>query len=485
MKGFNNDHNPVRIASNVKTVEFEEHGYDEHTVRLMTLAGDGLVPDIYVLGTDVCSILDLHALNVRGKGLTRVERRSIGLGVGASMSVLNWDEVRPLIRKAQNRDETGPAELFGSWLYDEMKRFERELKAKAEAEEDACLFSELEEGELTTEPQEEQQQAVVPYIEAKPDASHGIFNHATFGDLRVVMDEQTGEPWFVAKDVCDMFGDTHYRRSLSRLEDDEKGVTQIDTPGGKQSTTTVSESGLYSLLFYMQPQKGRGVTDAQIVTRVSALRAFKRWITHEVLPAIRKHGGYLTPKLTAEALTDPDVIIRLATELKADRERLAAFRLEVSSLKDNLALAEKEKAEVQEKANVVDTVFARPESKGGGERLTPMTSFVRCMEGLNTMAIKSDLTRLGYLVKIGTVYLVRGAYHGEDKLFVERKRPVYIAPDILLTLKGAALLSKLYLNGDLTMKKGREKAYQKQTDSYEDYSWESTETFLSTFPSRT
>ena len=61
-------------------------------------------------------------------------------------------------------------------------------------------------------------------------------------------------------------------------------------------------------------------------------------------------------------------------------------------MKDNLALAEKEKVKVQEKANVVDVAFARPESKGGGERLVPLSAFMSCMEGVNTMAIKADLT---------------------------------------------------------------------------------------------
>jgi len=448
MKGFNNDHNPVRIASIVKIAEFEEHGYDEHTVRLMTLAGDGLAPDIYVLGTDVCSVLDLHALNVKGKGLTRVERRSIGLGVGASMAVLNWDEVSALVRKAQNRDDTSPAQLFRSWLYDEMKRFERELEAKAE---DDLFFSELEEDALATEPQQEQQQAVVPYIEAEPKEESalpgvgGVFNHADFGSLRVIADEETGEPWFVAKDVMSALGGG--TEQIRRLDEDEKGLRKVQTPGGMQQLSIVSEPGLYTLI---------------IRSNKPNAEPFRRWVTHEVLPAIRKHGGYLTPKLTYEALTDPDVIINLAQALKADREKLAASRLEVSTLKDNLALAEKEKAEVQEKANIVDTVFAKPENKGGGDRLVALTPYVRCLEGVNKRAVKSELTRLRYLYNMGGVYRVYEKYLGADKLFVERFHPDYLAPSIHLTKRGAALLSTLYKMGDLTMKKDYVKIQQKQ-----------------------
>jgi len=102
-----------------------------------------------------------------------------------------------------------------------------------------------------------------------------------------------GEPWWVAKDVCEIFGDTNYRRSVSRLDDDEKGVSQINTPGGPQQMTIVNEPGLYTLLFYMQPQKGN-LPEEKIQERTAALKSFKRWVTHEVIPSIRKTGAYAT-----------------------------------------------------------------------------------------------------------------------------------------------------------------------------------------------
>ena len=103
------------------------------------------------------------------------------------------------------------------------------------------------------------------------------------------------EPWFVGKDICEVFGDTNYRRSLSNIDDSDKGVSQIDTPGGKQKMTIVNESGLYSLLFQMQPQKAKGVSqnDSLINERKEKLHKFKRWVTSEVLPTIRKTGGYV------------------------------------------------------------------------------------------------------------------------------------------------------------------------------------------------
>lgn len=78
----------------------------------------------------------------------------------------------------------------------------------------------------------------------------------------ILIDE---EPWFVGKDVCTAFGDTHYRRSLARVPDDDKRTAPIQTKGGKQKMTIVNESGFYSLLFAMEPQRAT----KRIVTQVT------------------------------------------------------------------------------------------------------------------------------------------------------------------------------------------------------------------------
>ena len=98
--------------------------------------------------------------------------------------------------------------------------------------------------------------------------------------VRVITDDQ-GEPWFVAADVCAVLGIT--TEQTRRLDDDEKGLRSMQTPGGTQSMTTVNEFGLYSLI---------------LGSRKPEARAFKRWVTHEVLPAIRRTGSYSTPATT-------------------------------------------------------------------------------------------------------------------------------------------------------------------------------------------
>ncbi len=115
-----------------------------------------------------------------------------------------------------------------------------------------------------------------------------------------------GEPWFVAKDVCDILEISNSRDAISRLDEDEKDVAITDTPGGKQNMTIISESGVYALVFTSRKEEAEN---------------FKRWVRKEVIPSIRKHGAYMTPETIEKVLSDPDTIIRLATELKQERQR--------------------------------------------------------------------------------------------------------------------------------------------------------------------
>lgn len=164
-----------------------------------------------------------------------------------------------------------------------------------------------------------------------------IFNYQGH-QVRTVV--KNGEPWFVAKDVCEVFGDTNYRRSTARLDVDEKGVSPLNTHGGIQEITVVNEAGLYSLLFHMQPQKKATMTDEEYEERVSKLKQFKRWITHEVIPSIRKHGAYMTPDTLEKALTSPDFLIQLATKLKEEQQARIAAETKLEEQKPLVGFAE-------------------------------------------------------------------------------------------------------------------------------------------------
>ena len=156
-----------------------------------------------------------------------------------------------------------------------------------------------------------------------------VFEKAEFGRVRVV--ECEGEPWFVAKDVCECLELTDVSKTISLLDDDEKGTNSIRTPGGEQQMLVISEPGLYSLI---------------LRSRKPEAKAFKRWITHEVIPAIRRTGGYMaagqndTPEsiMARAVLIAQDTITRLQertaaleTQAEVDRPKVVfADSIEVS-----------------------------------------------------------------------------------------------------------------------------------------------------------
>lgn len=177
-----------------------------------------------------------------------------------------------------------------------------------------------------------------------------IFENQEFGEIRIITIND--EPWFVGKDVCLAFKDTNYRRSLGNIDECDKGVSQIATPGGKQNMTIINESGLYSLLFQMQPQKAKGVSqnDTLIQERVEQLRKFKHWVTSEVLPSVRKHGAYMTNEVIERTLTDPDYLIQLATILKEERQ---ARQLAEQKVEEQKEIISKQRDEIEYKEDVI------------------------------------------------------------------------------------------------------------------------------------
>ena len=139
-----------------------------------------------------------------------------------------------------------------------------------------------------------------------------VFEKAEFGRVRVV--ECEGEPWFVAKDVCECLELTDVSKTISLLDDDEKGTNSIRTPGGEQQMLVVSEPGLYSLI---------------LRSRKPEAKAFKRWVTHEILPSIRKTGHYGAPETEDEIL---------ARALVIAEGRLGMLSHAVSELQEQIAL---------------------------------------------------------------------------------------------------------------------------------------------------
>ncbi|MDR2794969.1 MAG: phage antirepressor KilAC domain-containing protein [Holosporaceae bacterium] len=145
--------------------------------------------------------------------------------------------------------------------------------------------------------------------------------------------QKNDEIWFVAKDICNVFGEANRNRAMQVLDEDEKGYTQMTPPRGMQQCAIVNESGLYSLLFVMRPAKARGINKKYIAEREEKLRQFKRWVTHEVLPQIRKHGAYITAYKIEDIMNNPDAWISLITAIKEERSAKEQLQIHCRDLR--------------------------------------------------------------------------------------------------------------------------------------------------------
>lgn len=132
-----------------------------------------------------------------------------------------------------------------------------------------------------------------------------VFNSEDFGNVRALA--INGEPWFVAKDVCDALGLSNVTVALQRLDEDERSKFNLGRQG---EVNIITEAGLYSLI---------------MASKKPEAKSFKRWVTHDVLPSIRRHGMYATPQTVEDMLADPDTMIQTLKALKAERQRSAAL----------------------------------------------------------------------------------------------------------------------------------------------------------------
>lgn len=203
-----------------------------------------------------------------------------------------------------------------------------------------------------------------------------IFKSEQFGEVRVI--EKDGQPWFVAKDICDVLGLGDVSKAMTRLDTDEKGTNSIPTLGGNQEMWCVNEYGLFNLV---------------LASRKPEARLFKRWITHEVLPSIRKHGMYATDEL----LDNPDLLIQVATALKEERERTKQLQTEIK-VKNQII------GELQPKADYTDTIL---KNKG----LVTTTQIAKDY-GMSAHEMNDLLHNLDIQYKQSEQWLLYSKYHG-------------------------------------------------------------------------
>ncbi|WP_278551818.1 phage antirepressor [Companilactobacillus farciminis] len=198
------------------------------------------------------------------------------------------------------------------------------------------------------------------------------------------------KPYFVGKDVADILGYKNGSRDINKhVDDDDKLKYQISTAGQLREQTIINESGLYSLI---------------LSSKLPAAKEFKRWVTSEVLPTIRKHGAYLTDSAIEQTLTDPDYLIKLATQLKTERE--------------GRLIAEQQVAEDRPKVTYYDKVLANPS-------LVTITIIAKDY-GMSGREMNAKLHELGIQYKQGKTWLLYSKYQHNgwthsDTTMVKRK----------------------------------------------------------------
>lgn len=207
----------------------------------------------------------------------------------------------------------------------------------------------------------------------------------------------------MATDVCKALEIGTTSKALERLDDDEKGMNSIPTHGGEQNMSIINEAGLYSLV---------------LGSRKPEAKAFKRWITHEVIPTIRKHGAYMTEQTIAKALESPDFLIELAMKLKTEQEERK--RLEAEN-----AEQAKELDEAKPKVIFADGVCASKTSILIGD----LAKLIR-QNGVEVgqKRLFAWLRENGYLMKSGESYNMPTQRSMEAKWF-EIKESSVLNPD--------------------------------------------------------
>ncbi|WP_173385639.1 phage antirepressor KilAC domain-containing protein [Ruminococcus flavefaciens] len=151
-----------------------------------------------------------------------------------------------------------------------------------------------------------------------------IFKNDSFGAVRTV--EVSGTPYFVGKDVAEILGYADPQKAMKmHIDDEDKLTRQIVVSGQNRNVTIINESGLYSLI---------------LSSKLPKAKEFKHWVTSEILPTIRKHGAYMTDSVIEQALTSPDFLIQLATQLKEEQAQRKALEQRVEADRPKVLFAD-------------------------------------------------------------------------------------------------------------------------------------------------
>lgn len=231
-------------------------------------------------------------------------------------------------------------------------------------------------------------------------------------EISVIIDENNN-PLFIAKEICSILEISNSRQAIQNLDDDEKLTSVLHTSGQNRQVNVITESGLYSLV---------------IRSNKPEAKKFKKWVTSEVLPSIRKHGAYLTDTKIEEVLTNPDLLIGLATQLKQEREEKARLQKVIKNQTAKIEFIDRvldsdEKIDIGQCAKILELPFGR-----------------------NTLF--KELRERGVFFKNKNEpkqeYIQRGYFQIKEKWIERSNHDSFIVVKVLVTQRGLGFLSTLF-----------------------------------------
>lgn len=248
--------------------------------------------------------------------------------------------------------------------------------------------------------------------------SYKTFSNNEFGEIRVL--EVNNEPWFVGKDVAEVLGYAEPRSVVAKKVDaEDKGVSKMATASGTQEMTIINESGLYSLI---------------LSSKLPNAKKFKRWVTGEVLPSIRRNGAYMTENTIEKALSSPDFLIQLATKLKEEQEK--AKELEDKLEKNSKMIKQIEASKNSMLVREVAKVLSNKHSIVIGEKRLYNKLREWGWVFKNSTEAKQEAIRHGYLEVIERVYETATGPHTGHVTRVTGKGQRKILEKLLIELEG-------------------------------------------------
>lgn len=213
-----------------------------------------------------------------------------------------------------------------------------------------------------------------------------VFENEKFGEIRTLI--VNDEPYFVGKDVASILGYKDTNQAIrNHVDECDKLSRDFNGSGQNRQMYVINESGLYSLIF---------------LSKLPQAKEFKRWVTHDVLPSIRRHGAYMNNETLEKALTSPDFLLQLATKLKEQDERIKKFEKTHRAYDVALKLREQQILEMQPKASYYDDILK-------SDNLI-CTSVIAKDYGMSAKSFNRMLNDLGIQYNLGGVWLLYSKY---------------------------------------------------------------------------